>query len=100
MTKLPLRFIQSFKDRHGKWHYYFRRPGVKRLMLPGLPGSAEFMAAYQAALAGQNTLEVGADRTRAGTFSALIVSYYKSAEFKTLSASTQQTYRNIYNGGV
>jgi len=95
MTKLSLRYVQAFRDRHGKWRYYFRRPGVKRLMLPGLPGSAEFMAGYQAAFAGENALEVGADRTRAGTFSALIVAYYRSAEFKMLSAISQKTYRNI-----
>lgn len=95
MTKLPLRYVQAFRDRHGKWRYYFRRPGFKRLMLPGLPGSAEFMAAYQAALAGENALEVGAGRVEAGTFSALIVAYYKSAEFKSLAASTQHTYRGV-----
>ncbi len=95
MTKLRLRYIQAFRDRHGKWRYYFRRPGFTRLMLPGLPGSAEFMCAYQAALAGENAIEVGADRALAGTFSALVAVYYRSAEFKMLSVISQKTYRNI-----
>jgi integrase len=94
MTDLPLKYVQRFRDRHGRWRHYFRRPGFGRVMLPGLPGSADFMAAYQMALAGE-CLEVGAGRTKTGTFSALIVAYYQSSEFKTLSASTQQTYRNI-----
>jgi hypothetical protein len=41
-------------DRHGHVRHYFRRPGGKRLALPGLPGSNEFMAAYKAALAGED----------------------------------------------
>jgi integrase len=94
MTNLALRYVQAFRDRHGKQRYYFRRPGSERLPLPGLPGSVEFMAAYQAALA-EEISEVGADRTKPGTFSALIVDYYKSTDFRILSASTQQTYRNV-----
>jgi hypothetical protein len=37
--------------------YYFRRRGFKKVALPGLPGSQEFMAAYQAALA--QRLDIG-----------------------------------------
>jgi integrase len=92
VTDLPLKYVQRFRDRHGKWRHYFRRPGFKRFMLPGLPGSAEFMDAYQAALAGES-MEIGVSRVKAGTFDALIVAYFKSAEFQILSASTQRAYR-------
>jgi hypothetical protein len=54
MSSLPhlkLKYIHRFRDRHGKTRHYFRRPGFKGTALPGLPGSAEFMEAYQAALA-------------------------------------------------
>ncbi len=96
MTKLTLLYVQAFKDRHGRKRHYFRRPGFKRVPLPGLPGSDEFQAAYAAALAGETApaRQVGADRTKRGSFSALIVAYYQSAEFKGLRASTQRTYRN------
>jgi hypothetical protein len=52
MTTIRLRYVDRFVDRHGHPRHYFRRPGCKRIRLPGLPGSAEFMAAYQAALVG------------------------------------------------
>ena len=50
MTKLHLKYVQAFRS-GGDVYYYFRRHGQTRVRLPGLPGSAEFMAAYQAALA-------------------------------------------------
>jgi hypothetical protein len=50
MTRIKLDYIHEFIDRHGKVRRYVRRPGRKRVPLPGLPGSEEFMAAYQLAL--------------------------------------------------
>jgi hypothetical protein len=50
MTRIKLRYVNEFIDRHGKPRYYFRRPGSRSVKLPGLPGSIEFMDAYQAAL--------------------------------------------------
>ena len=49
-------------------------PALKNVRLPGLPGSAEFMAAYQAALGGVITQpQIGASRTKPGSLNALIV---------------------------
>lgn len=96
MTKIRLPYIQKFRDRHGKQRFYFRKPGCSRVPLPGLPGSTEFMDAYQLALEGAKP-EV-TSRSQPGTLHSLIVSYYNSAEFKTLSASTQKTYRGIIEG--
>jgi hypothetical protein len=50
MTRVKLKYVHEFRDRHGHPRYYFRRAGFKRTPLPGLPGSDEFMRAYQAAL--------------------------------------------------
>ena len=50
--KMP-KYTQAFTDRHGRPRFYFRRKGFARIRLPGLPWSPEFMAAYQAAMAGQ-----------------------------------------------
>jgi len=50
MTRLKLRYVNEYRDRHGKIRRYFRRKGRRSIPLPGLPGSIEFMAAYQAAL--------------------------------------------------
>jgi len=81
--------------------YYFRRPGCKSVALPGLPGSAEFIQAYQAAIAGEPPqVQLGAGRTLPGTINALVVSYLdcspdSTSPFKTLAAETQRTRRNI-----
>jgi len=97
MANLRLRFVHSFIDHNGHPRHYFRRPGYKRVTLPGLPGSAEFMEAYQAALAGQTAPrhDIGASRTVPGTINALVVAYYNKALPLLGSPITRSTYRNI-----
>ena len=97
MTKMELPFIHRFKDRHGHVRHYFRRPGFKSMALPGAPGSAEFLAAYQLAMSGA-ALPIGATRTGEGTVSAMAVVYYQSASWKALAPSTKATYRNLIEG--
>jgi len=61
-TRLP--YVQSFVDKQtGKVFHYFRKRGCKRVRLPGLLGSREFMEAYQRALDGP-LMPVGATRTK------------------------------------
>jgi hypothetical protein len=95
MRKPP--YTHGFVDRHGKARYYFRRPGYKQTPLPGMPWSPEFMAAYEAAMKGEAAprIEVGADRIKPGTVAALVVAYFNSPQFRSLSQSTQATYRGI-----
>jgi hypothetical protein len=62
----PPKFVNGYIDRHNKPRFYFRRAGFKRVPLPGLPWSPEFMAVYEQALAGQPT-PVGAARVLPGT---------------------------------
>jgi hypothetical protein len=96
VTKLPLQYVNEYRDVRGKIRRYFRRPGHKLVPLPGLPGSDEFMRAYQAALVQSTPLEIGADRTQAGTIDALIVDYFQSTAFtKALAPETQRMRRNI-----
>jgi hypothetical protein len=97
MTRIRLTFVQSFIDRHGRVRHYFRRRGCKRIPLPGLPGSQEFMAFYQAALAGvtPEPVEIGARRTIPGTVNATIVGFYRSPGFMNLRPITQATYRGV-----
>jgi integrase len=90
----PPKFVQAFLDRHGRPRFYFRRAGFKAVPLPGLPWSPEFMAAYEAALAGQPT-PIGGSRVKPGTFRALAVSYFASVDFRSMASSTQSVYRNI-----
>jgi integrase len=96
MTKIRLDYIHEYQDRHGKLRRYFRRPGFKRIALPGMPGSDEFMTAYQLALAGQPPrVEIGAGRTKPGTVNAAIVGYYNSVAFRSLALGTQKLQRSI-----
>lgn len=46
-------YLHRFVTRHGKVIWYFRKRGEPAIRLPGVYGSAEFMAAYQSAAAGQ-----------------------------------------------
>jgi integrase len=83
MAKLRLKYVNAFhnpKRTNDRVRYYFRRRGEKAIPLPGLPGSEEFMLAYQQALAAlpEATIEIGARRTQPGTIDALVVSYYRS----------------------
>jgi integrase len=98
MARLRLQYVDEFKDRFGKTHRYFRRAGFKRVRLPGLPGSAEFMEAYQVALAGRAPevkINIGASRTVPGTVNAAIVASYASHAFTKNRPITRQTDRNI-----
>jgi len=98
MTRIRLQYVHAFRDRHGKVRHYFRRPGFKQIPLPGLPGSPEFMEAYQAALSGMTAPPsmIGASRTTAGTLNAAIVAYYASKSFiDGLAPETQRMRRNI-----
>ena len=97
MTKIRLDYIHEFRDRHGQVRRYFRRPGQKRIPLPGCPGSDEFMTVYQAALAGQTIerLAIGASLTKPGSVNAAVVGYYKSLPFRSLAAGTQKARRGI-----
>lgn len=94
MTQIRLRYINTFKDRHGHQRYYFRRRG-ERTPLPGVPGTTEFMEAYQDALEGNGPAKPKASAPPPGSISALFAAYYASADFKGLRDSTKNTYRGI-----
>lgn len=98
MTLLNLRYVQRFEDRHGKVRHYFRRPGSKRVTLPGQPGSPEFLAAYQAAIGSEvvpQARAIGVDRVKPGSIAALIVSFYSSPGFRNRADITRRNYRNV-----
>jgi integrase len=95
MSRIRLKYVQAWVDREGRAHHYFRRRGFPRVRLPGLPGSADFMAAYQAALTGPRTA-IGASRTKPGSVSAVVAEYFDSQQFfASKSAGTQRMRRGI-----
>jgi integrase len=90
MARLRLKFVQSF----GRYHY-FRKRGLPRIPLPGIVGSAEFMAAYQAALAAAPT-PIGVDkRSKPGSVAAAIAEFYGSQSFRTLTGGSPLLRRAI-----
>jgi integrase len=94
MTRIHLRYVDRFVDRHGYVRHYFRRPGGQRIPLPGLPGSKEFMASYKTALAGKDApTREPKTRGEPGTFSRLATQYFASPEFLRLRIRTQYVYR-------
>ena len=90
--KLPP-FVECWRDRHGKVRVYFRRARGRRIPLPASIGSNDFVAAYQAALAG---LSIPRHEHRAkpapGTVGALIASYMRSASYLSLRDTTKVGY--------
>lgn len=90
MARLRLRYVQSF----GGYHY-FRRRGSPRIPLPGVVGSAEFMDAYQGALAAAPMAIGAAKRSRPGSISAALAEYYGSLPFRSLTGGTPVSRRAI-----
>ena len=90
----PPKYCHGYIDCRGKPRWYLRRPGLKRVSLAGLPWSPEFMAAYEAAMAGEK-IEPGKSAIKPGSVADLITLYYQTAAFIQLSDATRQTYRGI-----
>src|SRR5260221_2000975 len=93
MTRIKLRYVSEYLDRHGKLRRYFRRGGGRSHALPGLPGSIEFRAAYQAALAVVPPPPPSPKHVITGSLAAVTAAYLRSADFANLSPSSQRSYR-------
>jgi integrase len=95
MTALPLKYVDSFIDRCGRRRHYFRRNHGPRVLLPGLPGSPEFMDAYQQALGREVSQREVRQRGEPGTFDRLVQDYYASSAFAHLRPATRSSYRRV-----
>jgi integrase len=96
MVTLRLRWVVSDPDRHGNSRWYLRRPGHKKIRLPGLPGTPEFMAAYNAAIAGDAAPAPLAATAGPGSVNWLCQQYFAGAMFLVeISKGTQNARRNI-----
>jgi integrase len=93
MARIRLKFVQSVLGRDGKVRHYFRRRGHDRVPLPGLPGSAEFMRAYEQAASGVSP--VADHRSKPGSIEAAVIGYLGSASFSALALSTRRTRRQV-----
>ena len=94
MRKSPFPYAKPVR-RNGKTYWYFSRAGQALVRLPGAWGSAEFQEAYKPALAGETAprVEIGAERTKAGSVSAAVVTYLNSIDFGGLAEATKHARR-------
>ena len=87
------KYISSFRDRHGKVRFRFRRKGYHSVYINGEPGSTDFLREYADAM--ENKLTVGEDRVVSRSVSDLVVRYLKSSNFQATKQNTQTVYRRI-----
>ena len=99
MADIKLDYVNSYRDpRNGKMRHQFRRKGVRKTMLKGRPGSADFMNHYDELLAQSENAaaHAGASKIKPGTIDALIVKYLKHDTFtKGLAKATRDARRPI-----
>lgn len=90
MASIRLKYVTADRDRHGNVRYYVRLPGREKTRLRGLPGSEEFMSAYQAVIAG-----VG-DKPRLSKMRWTTTSPLGSAEDPKVSALTGTLLKPVF----
>ena len=95
MVTLRLRFVVSDRDRHGNVRYYFRRKGEKKVRLHGIPGSKEFMDAYDSALTSVTSRRVTGNFELRSSFGFLCKEYFRSQTFQALNVSTRLWRRRV-----
>lgn len=93
---VDLPYVKPERDRQGRVRYwYFRRNG-RRWRLPGEPRSAEWLAEYarlkEATDAERKAPKAETTTPAPGSLKAIIVSYYRSPEWKNLKPNSQRAY--------
>jgi integrase len=96
MVKIKLRYLVQDLDRHGNVRSYVRLGGKPKVRIRGMPGTAEFMAAYHAALSDIDSEDNRRQYRRAdkGSFGYVCLAYYASADFNRLDPATQSWQRH------
>ena len=89
-----LKYVNHYRDRHGRERWYFRHAGQPQIALPS-PKSPAFHEAYNAALAACKLRPIGIDRSALGSLSAAIGAYYTDNSFLVLAESSRAMRRRI-----
>jgi integrase len=90
--RLP--YISSYKSRHGKLYYRFRRKGYEPHTFKEPYGTKAFEREYATCLE-RDPKPAGTGRTIPGSVSDTIIRYYQDNAFKDLRGSTQAVYRGV-----
>ncbi len=89
--------VTTYRDRHQKPRYRFRRAGYPTHHFKAQPGTEEFREEYAACLAlAPESKRIGTDRVKEGTFDHLLGRYYSSPEYLNLKPQSRETYRGIF----
>ena len=98
MTKVRLKYVHGFCDRHGKPHYYFRYRGEQwRIPAPGTDG---FATAYDGFLAHikANPLLLGSNvEFMPGSLAWAIERFLASPLYNGRAETTKQNYRRVFD---
>jgi hypothetical protein len=90
----PRPYLSSYRDRHGRLRWRFRRAG-RTIQIHGQPGEPAFEAAYAAALAGQGpatVVKIGSSHIKPRTFKAAWRLVVRTPEWMALRASSREQY--------
>ncbi len=86
-------FLHRQITRHGKAVWYFRKGKGRRVRIPGEYGSAQFLAAYDAALGGHRAARKS---PASGSFAWGLSLYRQSQTWGALSPATRRQRDNIF----
>lgn len=96
---VKLRHVNREVDRHKVERFYYRKGKGRRYPLEGRPGTDEFLASYERAMAADGKpagkLSIKATEVHKNTLRWLCVAYFGSVEFKQLDQRTQRVRRQI-----
>lgn len=95
MMRTTIKYVERWRDRHGRERIYFRRYPGPRVPLRGPLGSPEFWEDYQAAASGTLNKPQPKTRAQSGTMRWLVEQYYSSAAFRQMKESTRIARRRI-----
>lgn len=87
--------VNRHVNRHGKVYWFFRAGHGQRIRLPGDYGSAEWLEAYKAALAGALQAKPPAVRASRGTLRWLVEHWKRSSDWGQTSPATRRQRDNI-----
>jgi integrase len=87
-------YLSSQRTRHGRTVWYVRRPGQSRVRIRAEYGSPEFIAEYQAIMAGAPARRPSA--TKSGSLAWLLERYRDASAWASLSIATRRQRENIF----
>jgi hypothetical protein len=95
MAILRLKYVHTWHDKKSCRPRYFFRYRGRRWPLPGLPGSKEFGAAYDALYQQHITKREPTIAYAPATLGGVIERYLASSEYLSKRPNTQRIYRRI-----